>query len=241
MDKLKRELKHSIGDTKRIANKEKEADFKRKLLGQYNEISRHCSCATFALYADSVSKKYSVPIGKIGDWAKDLYVGFNGKKPVGECIKLAFELEKRTREAAVEAVINDDEYFQAEMGHAVKQEFFCGKETMSLEEAESFFFADPISKDIQGKRVRTSKDLFRRLLHNAFAIVLVPDFNVDESEYQFDYRNLYNSLREYRFIHYKDSDTDYIEKVLKNGISPRDFYRILSAYLFEWKEYCALK
>ncbi|GEM_PF-6036614 len=38
MDKIKRELKHSIGDTRRITNKEKESQFLANLQARFNGL-----------------------------------------------------------------------------------------------------------------------------------------------------------------------------------------------------------
>ncbi len=240
----KQEFQRAKAETVKSIRKADESALRKDLLERFNRVNslNVRSHSDFRNYKESIAKKYSVSLEKIGDWAKDFYIGFSGDKSIDECLNLAFELEAKSRANVIRQISEDAEEFSYELANAVRKEFFNGNETISLENAKEFFFPNEASKEIQGKRIRSKDDLFEHLLHCAFAIIL--DELYDEKDnvrgYKFEYRNLYYSQREYRFYIFDKANAEAIMQVLRNGIDAKNFHRLLEAYLFEWSEYCKM-
>ena len=224
-----------------MVSRNAEKAFRDGLRKRLEGVNKDSVAKNFSLYEKRISEKFSVSVAEISTWAKDFYIGFSGKKPLAECVSLAYELEEKSRNFAIDVVSKDEECFPVELAKRIEAEFFNGVEKMSLADASEFFFKSSASKEIQGKRIRTKDDMFDRLLHCAFAYAL------DEKEfdgnvcYRLEYKYFYHNPNSSYALTFNETDCDGIKAILKKGLSAQDFHRLLNAYLYEWDAYCALK
>lgn len=238
MAKKETNPKRCIAETKKQISRVIDDKTRSDLLEKFNNLGSARS--GYSQYKETILNELSVSLAQLTTWAKDFYIGFNGQKTLDECLDLAYELERKSRNKIIKSIKDEERNFSFDLVEKIKKEFFGGKDTLSLKAVSEIFFKGATSKEIQGKRARGQDAMFDRLLDCTFSEsveLFSPEYGIELWHINADALST-ESLEIYPF------DKEICESLKRNfskGVNPFEFYHILKAYLFKWERYCAYK
>ena len=238
MAKKETNPKRCIAETKKQISRVIDDKTRSDLLEKFNNLGSARS--GYSQYNETILNELSVSLAQLTTWAKDFYIGFNGQKTLDECLDLAYELERKSRNKIIKSIQDEERNFSFDLVEKIKKEFFGGKDTLSLKAVSEIFFKGATSKEIQGKRVRGQDAMFDRLLDCTFS-ESVELFSPEDGIELWRINTDRLSTELFEIYPLDKGISDSLRRNFAKGIKPFEFYHILKAYLFKWERYCTYK